>query len=139
MVFPVDDDPQRHLVITLQHLDIPQEFGYLALVLDDHATLYTIPHSMIKYYHNHYRPEMASQIKTYAKDQGKRVWVHCYIQQGRELNDAFFDAVEADDRIGGILLYEVADALILATGPQRGYHQANVPLLRSLMKRLQFD
>ncbi|TVS20868.1 MAG: hypothetical protein EA424_01790 [Planctomycetaceae bacterium] len=101
----------------------------------DLADEVTIKH----YYHNHYRPELASQIKTYAKDQGKRVWVHCYIQQGRELNDEFFDAVEADDRIGGILLYEVADALILATGSQRGYHQANVPLLRSLMKRLEFD
>jgi hypothetical protein len=101
----------------------------------DLADEVTIKH----YYHNNYRPEMADQIKTYAQRLGKRVWVHCYIQQGRELNQTFFDAVEADQRIGGILLYEVADALIKTTGPERGYIETHVETLRTLMKHMRFE
>jgi len=60
------------------------------------------------YYFNHYNSAKCSEIKTYAKSQKKRVWVHCYLSQGRELNHPFFASVEEDPNIGGILLYETA-------------------------------
>ncbi len=100
----------------------------------DLADEVTIKH----YYHNNYRPHMGDRIKSYAHEQGKRVWVHCYISQGRELNDAFFDAVEADHRIGGMLLYEVANAIIMTSDATGGYHQDNVATLRSIMDRLEY-
>jgi hypothetical protein len=89
------------------------------------------------YYFNNYQPNLAIKIKTYAKSQGKKVWVHCYIGQGKELNINFFDAVEADDNIDGILLYEV-DNLIETYGLSGGYKKQNVGLLRSIMEHLEY-
>jgi len=57
-------------------------------------------------------------IKTYAKDKGKRVWVHNYFTQGDGVEYDFLNAIEKDERIGGILLYEV-DGGILHTGFSR--------------------
>lgn len=54
-----------------------------------------------------YRPETASQIKDKAASLGKKLWVHCYIAQGGDLNTSFVDGVEQDDRVTGVLLYEV--------------------------------
>jgi hypothetical protein len=97
------------------------------------------------YYFNDYRPGMAPRIKQYAREQGKRAWIHCYIYQGRELNDDFFAAVEADPLVGGILLYEVSHAgagtvernygLIEQVGPV-GYNEEAVEVLRSNLERL---
>ncbi|MFA6960937.1 MAG: hypothetical protein WC205_09320 [Opitutaceae bacterium] len=92
------------------------------------------------YHFNRYDASRAATIKDYAHRQGKRVWVHCYISQGRELNPAFFESVEQDDKVGGVLLYEVAhtekvDAnfgLIEQHGPV-GFHEPNVAALREIM------
>ncbi len=107
----------------------------------DLADEVTIKH----YYHNNYRPWMADSIKNYAHKSGKRIWVHCYISQGGELNDNFFDAVEADERIGGILLYEVESLINVgwahshkASEPVGGYIDENVNRLRLLMERLEY-
>lgn len=62
------------------------------------------------YYYNDYRQGSASKIKDYAASLGKKVWVHCYYQQANELTEKYFDAVEKDDRISGILIYEVSYA-----------------------------
>jgi hypothetical protein len=90
------------------------------------------------YYHGNYRARMGERIKTYASDQGKRVWIHCYLGQGDGLNDDFFDAVEADDKVGGILLYEAGHSLIITSGNTGGYNEGNVEKLRSIMERLEF-
>lgn len=99
------------------------------------------------YYHNDYRPGMSPRIKQAAAEQGKRLWVHCYISQGPELNDAYFDAVEADPEVGGILLYETSHArkdeskgmgntgLLHQLAPV-GYYEPNVEIVRSNLKRL---
>ena len=89
------------------------------------------------YYFNNYQPDLANKIKTYAKSQGKNVWIHCYIKQGNELNNNFFNAVEADDKVDGILLYEV-DNLIETYGFSGGYKEQNVSKLRSIMKHLEY-
>ena len=96
------------------------------------------------YFHNHYRPEAAGRIKRYANKTGKRVWVHCYIAQGRELNDEYLDAVEADPTVDGILFYEVAHAregpyesnfgLIEQVGPP-AYYAPNADILRKNLAR----
>ncbi len=67
------------------------------------------------YYHGDYRPGMGDSIKTYAYDNGKRVWVHNYFTQGDGVEYDFLNAIEKDERIGGVLLYEV-DGGILHTG-----------------------
>lgn len=59
------------------------------------------------YYHNNYRKGMSEQIKQYAYDSGKFIWVHAYYQQGGEANNQFFQAVDADPQVGGILGYEL--------------------------------
>lgn len=92
------------------------------------------------YHFNKYNPALSSQIKDYAAAQGKRVWVHCYISQGRELNHRYFQDIEADSRVGGVLLYEVAHAekievnhgLIEQYGPV-ALHEPTADLLRSIM------
>jgi hypothetical protein len=71
------------------------------------------------------------------------VWVHCYIAQGGELNDTFLDAVDADEEVTGILLYEVAHSsknernsgLIEQYGPV-GYHEPTARLLTDSLARL---
>lgn len=89
------------------------------------------------YYFNNYQPDLAGKIKKYAKDQEKKVWIHCYIGQGKELNKNFFDAVEADDKVDGILLYEV-DNLIETYGLSGGYEEQNVAKLRFIMEQLEY-
>lgn len=108
----------------------------------DLADEVTIKH----YYHNNYRPWMADSIKNYAHKSGKRIWVHCYISQGGELNDNFFDSVESDERVGGILLYEVESLINVgwahshkASGPVGGYNEKNVNNLRGIMGRFRFN
>lgn len=54
-----------------------------------------------------YTPGRSGAIKEAASRAGKPVWVHCYIAQGDDLNAGFRDAVGADPRVDGILLYEV--------------------------------
>ncbi len=60
------------------------------------------------YHFNAYDPALAREIKEYAAQRGKRVWTHCYVSQGRELNEEFLNAVDADPGVAGILIYEVA-------------------------------
>jgi len=62
------------------------------------------------YYFNDYRPDKSQKMKAYANSLGKPVWVHCYIAQGKELNDRFIGQINADPAVGGVLLYEVANA-----------------------------
>jgi len=89
------------------------------------------------YYHNNYRTVLGSQIKQYAKRQNKRVWVHAYIQQGKELNTGFFREVEKDDLIGGILLYEFEDSIYKADPSDMN---PDVPSLGSVARLLrEFD
>ncbi len=97
------------------------------------------------YHFNSYDPGAAAAIKSYASAQGKRVWVHCYISQGREMNLDFFKSIESDDTVGGVLLYEVSHAekgdanfgLIEQCGPV-GFYEPNVKVLRHIMKELGF-
>ncbi|CAM3100989.1 hypothetical protein [Rariglobus hedericola] len=97
------------------------------------------------YHFNRYDPTVAIDIKRYARSQGKRVWVHCYLSQGRELNAQFFNRVESDENVNGILLYEVSHAergdvnfgLIEQCGPV-GFHQPNERILRTIMKQCGF-
>ncbi|MBT3291371.1 MAG: hypothetical protein HN380_28770, partial [Victivallales bacterium] len=95
------------------------------------------------YYHNQYRPALAQGIRERANAQGKPVWIHCYIAQGRELNDTFLDAVDADAGIAGVLLYEVAHSsknennmgLIEQYGPV-GYNEPAAQALAQVLQRL---
>lgn len=125
------------------------EIGFWAMpkVLPDWRKLVDLADEVTlkHYYHNDYRPELARRIKDYASGQGKRVWVHCYIAQCRELNDTFFDAVERDPQVGGVLLYETAHSskneknhgLIEQYLPP-GYHEPTVGTLRSILDRLNY-
>lgn len=54
-----------------------------------------------------YNRDMASGIKNYCRERDKKLWVHCYLQQGHDLNSEFVEAVENDSRITGMMLYEV--------------------------------
>ena len=93
------------------------------------------------YYHNRYRPEMGGQIKALAKEQEKRVWAHCYIAQGRELNEAFISALDDDPELGGILFYEVANSTVneknLGIIEQYGQPGLNTPVSNTLEYVLQ--
>jgi hypothetical protein len=95
------------------------------------------------YYFRDYRPEWSRRIKARAMAQGKRVWVHCYISQAQELRSDFFQAIEADPTVGGILLYEVAHSLknevnhglIEQYGPA-GLHEPTVQKLRQILREI---
>jgi hypothetical protein len=121
------------------------ELGFLGLpqVLPDWQRAVALADEItIKDYHfGHYRPEMSGQIKRRANELGKRVWVHCYIGQGKELTEPYFADIEADDTVDGVLLYEVGDhsgrGLIEQIGPA-AYSEKNVAVLRAIMRRSGF-
>lgn len=96
----------------------------------------------IKHYaHGDYRPSLGGSIKTYASDQGKRVWVHNYFTQGDGVNFDFLNAIDNDKRIGGVLLYEV-DGGILHTGfPDNKSipNEKNINKLHSVLQKLSKD
>ena len=54
-----------------------------------------------------YKNALSTQIKDKAYQLGKPLWIHCYIAQGADLSPAFFDEVEKDERVTGVLLYEM--------------------------------
>ena len=60
-----------------------------------------------EYNWGNYSPLTANMIKDYARKQNKPLWVICYLQQGWDLNPEFCEAVNKDDRIHGLQLYEV--------------------------------
>lgn len=58
------------------------------------------------YYYKNYSETAASGIKNYAAELGKRLWIHCYYTQGDEYDAKFLEALQADRRISGILIYD---------------------------------
>ncbi|WP_127580291.1 hypothetical protein [Paenibacillus koleovorans] len=56
-----------------------------------------------------YNQMLADEIKQRAREQGKPVWVHAYIHQGNDITDEFFHAIEQDEAVAGVLLYEMQD------------------------------
>lgn len=100
----------------------------------------------IKDYHfNHYDPDAAGEIKRYATEQGKRVWVHCYVSQGRELNEEYFAQIESDPNVSGVLIYEVAHSAKneVNLGLIEQYHDValNEPVslqLRAILQRFDY-
>lgn len=54
-----------------------------------------------------YNPLLAGQIKDAVSAAGKPLWIHCYMQQGHDLNEQFLADVQADSRVTGMMLYEV--------------------------------
>ncbi len=54
-----------------------------------------------------YDPYNAGGIKDAVAKLKKPLWIHCYMQQGHDLNQNFIAAVEADNRVTGLMLYEV--------------------------------
>ncbi len=132
----------RHVHENPQLSDDFNELGFWAMpkiLLDwkkaiDLADEVTIKH----YYHGKYRPWMGDSIKTYANNQGKRVWVHNYFTQGDGINYNFFRAIEKDERIGGILLYEVNQGLLYTGFPEPiyGINKENVEKLKAIKNQL---
>ena len=76
--------------------------------LSDHVTL-------DDFNFGRYSPEYASKIKDFAAQKGKSLHVHCYLQQGMDLNPEFLAGVQADSRITGIDIYE----MVCVTNPDR--------------------
>ncbi len=54
-----------------------------------------------------YNAQSSSEIKDAAEKMSKPLWVHCYLHQGNDLNEQFLKAVQEDERVTGILLYEL--------------------------------
>ncbi len=94
------------------------------------------------YHFNQYDSSLARKIKQYAKSCGKRVWVHCYVSQGGDLNEEFIGCVEKDEDVSGVLFYEVAHSsanevnfgLIEQYGPV-GLNEPAAKALRQIMER----
>ncbi len=90
---------------------IYEELGFWAMpkVLPDWETLIVLADEItVKDYNfGAYRSTRTTKIKDRARQLGKPLWIHCYIAQGGDLTTEFFDAVEKDDRVTGVLLYEM--------------------------------
>jgi len=112
------------------------ELGFLSMpkVLLDWRTMVELSDEVtIKDYEfDTHAPENAQRIKEYAKQMHKPLWVHCYINQANALNTTFFDAVENDDQVGGVLLYELYDLAL------RGSGQLDLSKLRSILEHVRF-
>ncbi|MBE0654350.1 MAG: hypothetical protein IH594_11165 [Bacteroidales bacterium] len=96
------------------------------------------------YYWGNYNPDGAIEIKKYAHDSGKAVWIHNYIGQGDAIRSEFINAVAEDPTVSGILLYEAFHSgkesnepnqgLIIVAGEKVSYHQPAVEALKSVSK-----
>lgn len=86
-------------------------FWVMPKILPDYKRLIDAADEVVikDYFFNNYRPEVAAKMKAYAKARGKRVFMNLYISQCGEMNKAFWQAVCADESIGGICLYEVGN------------------------------
>lgn len=63
------------------------------------------------YTYGGYDAGVGMPIRQYAKDLGKKVWYHCYIQQADNLNWTFLSGVMEDDTVDGIVLYELSNTV----------------------------
>ena len=118
------------------------ELGFWAMpkiLLDWKKAIDLVDEVTIKdYYHGNYRSQMSDNIKTYANDNGKRVWVHNYFTQGDGVEYDFLNSIEKDPKVGGILLYEV-DRGLLHTGfpdPEWRKNEQNISKLRSVLQEI---
>ena len=64
------------------------------------------------YYYKKYNPASAQNTKDYAASLGKRVWIHCYVTQGDDLDEPFLLDIQKDERISGILFYDLVNGNI---------------------------
>jgi len=118
------------------------ELGFWAmpkLLLDWKKAIDLVDEVTIKdYYHGNYRSIMSDSIKTYASDNGKRVWVHNYFTQGDGVEYDFLNAIERDPKVGGILLYEVKKGLLYTGFPDQkwGQNEQIISKLRSVLQKL---
>lgn len=105
-----------------------QELGFWAnaKILPDCRQLIALADEVVikNYNFGRYLPQQADDIKTLAARLGKPLWVHCYLQQGHDWRREFVDAVNEDERVSGLLLYEVVwnpgekDGLVKVAGDQ---------------------
>jgi hypothetical protein len=96
------------------------------------------------YFWGSYDSDKASEIKQYARSEGKAVWIHNYIGQGDAIRADFIDAVAEDPTVSGILLYEAFHAgkgsnepnqgLITVDGDKVSYHEPAIQALREVSK-----
>lgn len=54
-----------------------------------------------------YKSSSGSDIKNYAFEQNKPLWINCYLQQGGDSTTSFCEAVKHDKRITGVQFYEL--------------------------------
>ena len=59
------------------------------------------------YYYKLYNPSSAGAIKDCAARLGKKLWVHCYYLQGDQYDEKFLREIGRDERVSGILIYDV--------------------------------
>jgi hypothetical protein len=96
------------------------------------------------YYWGNYDPEMAMEIKKYARSLGKPVWIHNYVGQGDAIRADFINAVAADPTVSGILLYEAFHSgkgsnepnqgLITVDGDDISYHEPAIEALKEVSR-----
>lgn len=104
------------------------EFGFWAnaKILPDWRALVALADEVVlkNYNHGTYSPDVARGIKDLCAQQKKPLWVHCYLQQGHDWNPKYLQALDRDERVSGVLLYEVVwnkaenDGLIRVEGDE---------------------
>lgn len=79
-------------------------------VLPDWRRLVALAHEVTlkDYGFGNYAAGDSPLIKEAAHRAGKKVWRHCYHQQGNEFSEEFCRRAQADEAIHGLLLYEIA-------------------------------
>lgn len=105
-----------------------QEFGFWAnaKILPDYRQLIESADEIVikNYNFGQYLPHQADAIKSFTAKSGKPLLVHCYLQQGHDWCREFVEEVNADERVTGLLLYEVVwnarenDGIVKVAGNQ---------------------
>ena len=113
---------QLHLREAWEHPSCSHEFNQMAFwampkVLPDWQEAVDLADEItLKDYHfNHYNPMFSQGVKQRCAQQNKPVWIHLYMEQGKEMNEAFLRAVSEDAGVSGILLYEMTHSVLGAT------------------------
>lgn len=105
-----------------------QQFGFWAnaKILPDYRQLIESADEIVikNYNFGRYLPHQADAIKCFTATSGKPLLVHCYLQQGHDWREEFVKEVNLDERVTGLLLYEVVwnvrenDGIVKVAGDQ---------------------
>ena len=84
-------------------------FWAMPKILPDNREIIALADEIVlkDYHFGHYEVHAGDPVKDRCWKSHKPLWVHCYLQQGADLNEQFIAEINSDLRVTGMLIYEM--------------------------------